>query len=359
MTYIELINAFWDKRVVWPLSSCEADFYFYLLKECNSRRWTNPFKLPTQIIERDMNLNRRSICEIRNKLQQDGYIRFTSSARRGEVAEYEIVDISQDPYENANRTQTEHKPNANRTQTEHKPNANRTQSVTQTEHLLEEIEIEKEMSSDEDIKKVGRSVAEKRKSFNEDVSPYIPKYGQEMIDDFCEYWTKEVDTDILRFEKQEKFSIGGRLATWAKNNMSTHQSVTDIEEKTELYHIDWDKVKSWYNGLGLVMERWTEKRKRAYISIFDSYGGDRDLFREAIKRFGQEVKQSNWILGMAGSPMRDFEWLFTPINFTYVIDGKYRTNYNLEKNGATVRIDLKGAATVPRRNADDYDEKDD
>ena len=111
MNYIELINAFWDKRVVYPLTSCEADFYCYLLKECNSRKWINPFNLPTKIIERDLNLNRRTICEIRNKLQSNGYIRFTPSTKRGEIAEYEIIDITIDPFDNANRTQTERKPN--------------------------------------------------------------------------------------------------------------------------------------------------------------------------------------------------------------------------------------------------------
>ena len=120
MTYIELINAFWDKRAVYPLTSYEADFYMYLLKECNSRKWLNPFKLPTQIIERDLNLNRRTICEIRNKLQMNGYISFAPSTKRGEIAEYEVLDITIDPWLNANRTQTERKPNA-------RCNASRTQ----------------------------------------------------------------------------------------------------------------------------------------------------------------------------------------------------------------------------------------
>ncbi len=133
----------------------------------------------------------------------------------------------------------------------------------------------------------------------------------------------------MRFERQATFSVGGRLATWKKNGMNTSEAVTDIESKTRQYQIDWDKVKSWYTGLGLVMERWTERRKRAYISVFDSYGGDIGRFKEAIIRFGHEVKQSDWILGLSGSPMRDFEWLFTPDNFTCVIDGKYRKNNNL------------------------------
>ena len=159
MTYIELINAFWNKRLVYPLTSYEADFYMYLLKECNSRNWVNPFKLPTQIIEHDLNLNRRTICEIRNKLQNNGYINFTASTKRGEVTEYEIIDITNDPYANANRTQTERK-----------PNANRTQSVTQTEHFYKDLDLDldKEKLSKESKKKDEPSLfgAAPHKEFN-------------------------------------------------------------------------------------------------------------------------------------------------------------------------------------------------
>ena len=153
MTYIELINAFWERRMVFPMTSYEADFYFYLLKECNSRNWKNPFKLPTQILERELNLNRRTICEIRNKLIQNGYINVTPSTKRGEVTEYEILDITEDPYYEQN---PERKPNAKRTQTERKPNTNPNANRTQTEHLLKtkDLDKEKEKLSKESKKKV-------------------------------------------------------------------------------------------------------------------------------------------------------------------------------------------------------------
>ncbi len=179
-----------------------------------------------------------------------------------------------------------------------------------------------------------------------------------MIDEFCDYWTKMKTDTLMRFEVEEKFSFGGRLATWHRKNMSTNTKTTDISEKEKLYAIDWDKVRSWYNGLGLVLSRWTDGRKRAYISIIDSYGGDMEKFKEAIIRFAHEVKQSDWILGMKGSPMRDFEWLFTEQNFILVIDGKYRNNENLKSNGRT-SYDSRGATPAPRRMPDDFDEADD
>lgn len=197
MTYIELINAFWMRRMVWPLTSYEADFYFYLLKECNSRNWTNPFKLPTQILERELNLNRRTICEIRNKLIQSGYIDVTPSTKRGEVTEYEIVDISIDPYSehkpNTNRTQNERKTNTKRTQSEHKANANR----TQTEHNIKNKDLDldkdkeklsKESKKKEEVSLFGAGAAEKM--FDGYVLDYVPEEYYQIFTEWLEYKRK-------------------------------------------------------------------------------------------------------------------------------------------------------------------------
>ena len=353
MTYIDLINEFWKKNQVSPLSSTEIAFYFYLLKECNSAEWKNPFRLPTRKICFELNFRKDTITSVRNSLKQKGFIDFVKGDRRSSDPEYSILDkfgnlveiAYQKPYQNVDQT----------------PYQSMDQSTYQNGSPIPPIiktkDLDKEKSSDEDLKKVSRSLLDRRKDFNDSVSPYIPKYGQNMIDEFCEHWTKEIETDIMRFEKQEKFVISGRLATWAKNNMSTQQDVTDIEEKTKLYNIDWNKVKTWYVGLGLVLERWTDKRKRAYISVYDSYGGDDGLFREAIIRFGQEVKQSDWILGLRGRPMCDFEWLFTPDNFTYVISGKYRNNkFRQYENNTTREKDRRGTPVDESFKDLDYEE---
>ena len=80
MNYIELINNFWSVRRIRPMTSYEADFYFYLLKECNSRNWTNPFELPSRNVELELGISRKTICDLRNKLQQKGLISFKGTA---------------------------------------------------------------------------------------------------------------------------------------------------------------------------------------------------------------------------------------------------------------------------------------
>ena len=283
MTYIELINAFWNRRMVFPLTSYEADFYFYLLKECNSRNWKNPFKLPTQILERELNLNRRTICEIRNKLIQNGYINVTPSTKRGEITEYEILDICDDPFDEntpqKTRTQTEHKPNANRTQTERKPNINR----TQTEHLLKTKDLDK------DKEKEKLSIESKKK----------------------------VEGDL--------FGAGGDAKTYDGYNIDY---VSD-----ELFEIftDWLGYKKKKN------QRYKDDSqvKKCYTHLCNLSEGRRD--------YAEAIINSSIANGYQG---------------IFALKPYEKETINKKDNG-TVRIDPSGAATVPRRDTDDYDEKDD
>ena len=103
--YSKLLNAFWEKRLVCTLTSCEADFYFYLLKQCDLGNWANPFKLPTKKCELELDFTRKTISNVRNSLSQKGFIKFRASKVRGEVAEYEIVGLDAFLMETQSETQ--------------------------------------------------------------------------------------------------------------------------------------------------------------------------------------------------------------------------------------------------------------
>ena len=131
--YSKLLCSFWEKRIVCALTSCEADFYYYLLKQCDLGNWANPFKLPTKKCELELDFSRKTISSVRNSLHQKGFINFKASKVRGEVAEYEIVGLAaflvETQTETQSGTQTE---TQSGTQTE-------TQSGTQTERKKEDI----------------------------------------------------------------------------------------------------------------------------------------------------------------------------------------------------------------------------
>ena len=94
MNYIELVNNFWSVRRIKPMTAYEADFYFYLLKECNARKWINPFELPSRNVEFELGISRKTICDLRNKLQQKGLISFKDGEKRKHGAFYSILYVS-------------------------------------------------------------------------------------------------------------------------------------------------------------------------------------------------------------------------------------------------------------------------
>lgn len=76
MNYIELINEFWKQNRFKPFNDIDTRFYFFLLNECNIRGWLNPYELQTQYLEAMLQIKRKAIGEVRNRLKQRGMIDF-------------------------------------------------------------------------------------------------------------------------------------------------------------------------------------------------------------------------------------------------------------------------------------------
>ena len=83
MTYIELLNSFWDSTRFNPCSSNEATMYFYLLHQCNIRRWINPFEFKTRDLERALKISRATISSARDGLKEHGLIDYVKGTGSG------------------------------------------------------------------------------------------------------------------------------------------------------------------------------------------------------------------------------------------------------------------------------------
>lgn len=103
--------------------------------------------------------------------------------------------------------------NANETQTKRKRNAN----DIQTTPIKESKEIKKEKNNNNSI---NIELLNKRKiEFSETLSPFLPKYGKDMLNDFFRYWTEpNKSLTKLKFELQKTWSVELRLSTWDRNN---------------------------------------------------------------------------------------------------------------------------------------------
>lgn len=102
MTYIDYINQFWQIRRYKPMTAHEADFYFFLLKECNIRNWLCPFELPTRLIQAELGYSNKTVIDLRNRLKQKGLIDFIEGNRREKAASYILLVTSGN--QNGNQT---------------------------------------------------------------------------------------------------------------------------------------------------------------------------------------------------------------------------------------------------------------
>lgn len=76
------------------MTAHEADFYFFLLKECNIRNWLCPFELPTRLIQAELGYSNKTVIDLRNRLKQKGLIDFIEGNRREKAASYILLVTS-------------------------------------------------------------------------------------------------------------------------------------------------------------------------------------------------------------------------------------------------------------------------
>lgn len=87
------------------MTAYEADFYFFLLKECNIRNWLCPFELPTRLIQAELGYSNKTIIDLRNRLKQKGLIEFIEGNRREKAAAYILVSVgNQSSNQNGNQS---------------------------------------------------------------------------------------------------------------------------------------------------------------------------------------------------------------------------------------------------------------
>ena len=74
----------------------------------------------------------------------------------------------------------------------------------------------------------------KEDEFKKSIEPYVTKYGRDMCNEFCLYWTEPNKTKTkLRFELQKTWDVGRRLVTWAKNNQKYTKPVSATQKVSE------------------------------------------------------------------------------------------------------------------------------
>ncbi len=92
MNYIVLINAFWALRRSQKISNLQADLYFFLLHESNSRNWQNPYYCSNQMVCASLGISEKSLIAARIALREFGLIEFENGVTKRIPPRYYILD---------------------------------------------------------------------------------------------------------------------------------------------------------------------------------------------------------------------------------------------------------------------------
>ncbi len=95
MTYISLINNFWQQHAIEEFSLTEIALYLYLLNACNGKRWPASFTLSNKKLVIALNLTEATILRARKKLVLRGLISYKKGKFDARIPEYTITGVDE------------------------------------------------------------------------------------------------------------------------------------------------------------------------------------------------------------------------------------------------------------------------
>ena len=118
------------------------------------------------------------------------------------------------------KSTTEVQPKVNQSTTEVQPKYKLIYNDNVNDNKNKNIEKEKI------IKEKGLSLSERTEKFKEELTPFVEKYGKDMIFAFFDYWSEpDKAKNKMRCEMQKTWSTAGRLRTWERRNNEKRESL--------------------------------------------------------------------------------------------------------------------------------------
>ena len=93
MTYIELINRFWDMHRRNHFTAGEMCLYFFLLDYANRCRWMMPLSCPTPVVSSMAGISITTVQRARVALRDCGLISFTEGVQNSAAPQYTILGL--------------------------------------------------------------------------------------------------------------------------------------------------------------------------------------------------------------------------------------------------------------------------
>ena len=106
--------------------------------------------------------------------------------------------------------------------TEVQPKVNQSTTEVQPKYKLiynDNVNDNKNIEKEKIIKEKSLSLSDRTKKFKEELTPFVEKYGKDMIFAFFDYWSEpDKAKNKMRCEMQKTWSTAGRLRTWERRN---------------------------------------------------------------------------------------------------------------------------------------------
>lgn len=126
---------------------------------------------------------------------------------------------------------TPEKPQENPNETPRKPQNNPKETPNVNDNVNDNENENKDNTPDGVSKKDAAKAAtlKRREEFKKSLYPFVEKYSERMVEAFFNYWSELNRSETkMRFEKQETWEVGKRLATWAKNEKPQFKADTGV-----------------------------------------------------------------------------------------------------------------------------------
>lgn len=100
-----------------------------------------------------------------------------------------------------------------------------THSVTNNPLGYENHDKDNDKENDKDIKEstkvpkknISLPISERMEKFRKELSPYLKKYGKDMLNDFYEYWSEpDRKGNKMKFELEKTWRLSSRLSRWQR-----------------------------------------------------------------------------------------------------------------------------------------------
>lgn len=197
MTYIEILNAFWNWRKFNVIPHSAADLFYCLLDFANTTKWEDKITIPNSRITGKIDISEKSLFNARNSLIQLGLINY-DSGRKGQAGTYQInITILQNFINMGSNTGSNKRSNSGV--------INGTIAEQYREHNKDK---DKEQEKDKDERKITKkksALSSVVVCYENNISPITQIVRDSMID-----WLNDVDSDVIIWAINEAVKLNKR-----------------------------------------------------------------------------------------------------------------------------------------------------